>query len=323
MYLKGKKILFIGPEFYNYHNDIIDEMVLSGAEVDYFPEILNTINYRFSKSYFQHYRILLEKRYLENLFRNLQENYDYFFLIRGEIISNSFLEKLKIKMPQAKFIMYQWDSSKNNPNYLKILPHFSKIMTFDMVDSKEKEIEYLPLFYTKEYENLILNIKRDYDIVFFGAYHSDRLQIVKELYQQCLYLGLKFHFVIYITKMAFLVRILNGTLSIKDYNYMTFQPVNKSMILSIYEKTKAVLDIESIGQNGLTIRTFEVLGASLKLVTTNTRIKNEPFYNVNKILLLERGSEKKMDLKFFHQENSLDDCIKRYSLSQWLKKVFT
>ena len=322
MYLQGKKILFIGPEFYDYHNKIINEMILNGAEVDYFPEILNTINYRFAKLYFFRYRKWLEKRYLENIFISLKENYDYFFLIRGEIISNDFLEKLKTKIPQAKFIMYQWDSSQNNPNYLKIISYFSKVMTFDRVDAKEQGIKYLPLFYTKEYETLKLNLKREYDIVFFGAYHSDRLQIIKELHKECLKLGLKCYFVIYITKMAFLVRILNGTLSVKDYKYMTFHPLNKRMILNTYANTKAVLDIENVGQNGLTMRTFEVLGASLQLITTNSSIKYEPFYDDKQILLLPRGNKKKMDLAFFYQDYSLHNLLKEYRLSEWLKKIF-
>jgi len=322
MDLKGKRVLFIGPSFYNYHNEIINELSLFGADVDYFPEILNTMRYRFSKQYLKRYCIKLEKNYLEDIFKKLRDDYDYFFLIRGEIITTSFLERLKQKIPKATFIMYQWDSYKNNPNYLKILSYFSKVMTFDMLDAKEKDIKYLPLFYIKRYGSLKLDVNKEYDIVFFGAYHSDRLHIVKKIHRECLEHNLKFYSVIYITKMAFILRLLKNQLKFSDYKYLTFQAVNDETILSIYKKTKAVLDIESIGQEGLTIRTFEVLGASIKLLTTNKNIKDEPFYNCKNILLLRREKIEEINYDFFISKNSKENFFKEYSLSQWIKKIF-
>lgn len=323
MHLQGKKVLFIGPAFYNYHYDIVDELSSCGAKVEYFPEILNTLTYRFSRLYCKNYSKVLEKKYLNDIFEKLQDNYDYFFLIRGEIISSLFLDKLRLKIPKAVFIMYQWDSYENNPNYLKILHYFDKVLTFDMVDAKKKLLDYLPLFYTKEYENLKLDMHKEYDIVFFGAYHSDRLSIVKKLHYQCLKQNLKFYSVVYISKMAFIIRLLKGEVSFTDYKYVTFQPVSKSVILEAYKKTKSVLDIESIGQEGLTIRTLEVLGASIKLITTNKNIQNEQFYDKKKILFLKRGNMKDIDQNFFISDNSQNAFLKEYSLEKWVKRIFS
>jgi len=323
MELKGKKILFIGPEFYDYHNSIIDELIVKGAEVDYFPEILDSILYRLTRHYLKNISKRMEENYLNSILEQMQDMYDCFFLIRGEIITHDFLQAIKNKMPYTKFIMYQWDSYKNNPNYLNILTFFDSVMTFDMVDAKEKNIEYLPLFYTKEYENLNLNEHKEYDIVFFGAYHSDRLKIVKELYNQCLRLNLKFYSVIYITKMALFVRLLSKKITFDELRYLTFKPVNRSIILATYKKTKSVLDIESIGQKGLTIRTFEVLGSSLKLITTNKSIINEPFYDEKMILFVNRDEMKSLDVIFFKTTNIQNSSFKNYTLAEWIEQVFS
>ena len=40
----------------------------------------------------------------------------------------------------------------------------------------------------------------------------------------------------------------------------------------------SVLDINHLDQSGLTIRTFEALGAGKKIITTNSEIKKYPFY---------------------------------------------
>ena len=44
-------------------------------------------------------------------------------------------------------------------------------------------------------------------------------------------------------------------------------------IVSLYKESEVILDINHPGQNGLTMRTFEALGAGKKLITTNTEIK--------------------------------------------------
>lgn len=320
-FLDGKRVLFIGPKFYNYHNEIIEELVANGAKVDFYGEKPETISYRFVSNYFKSMKSSFIDKYLNNILDNIKEQYDYFFLIRGEIITVDFLEKLKLLSPKAKFIMYQWDSIKFTPNYPKIMNMFDKIITFDMIDSKELNIEYLPLFYTNNYANLELSKKKVYDISFFGSYHSDRLEIIKKLEKECKEKGLSFYHYIYSPKLALIRKVLNSSVKIEDLKYFKTSPASNQELLNIYKKSRAVLDIESSIQNGLTIRTFEVLGAKLKLISTNKNIIHEDFFNKNNIYVLDRNNIT-LDREFFDSHFIFNEYIQGKSIGSWLKSIF-
>src|SRR5690606_29410790 len=51
-------------------------------------------------------------------------------------------------------------------------------------------------------------------------------------------------------------------------------------------KSKAVLDIQRVGQSGLTMRTFEVLASGAILVTSNSAIINEPFFDPTRVFVI-------------------------------------
>lgn len=71
--------------------------------------------------------------------------YDIVFVIRGGILSPYVMDKIKINLPNAKYIMYQWDSN-NQSKYEDIIKYFDIVKTFDRKDSKNFNIEYLPLY---------------------------------------------------------------------------------------------------------------------------------------------------------------------------------
>ena len=64
---------------------------------------------------------------------------------------------------------------------------------------------------------------------------------------------------------------------------MSFKSLSSNEIVSYYDRSNIVLDISHPGQSGLTMRTFETIGAGKKLITTNADIKNYPFYNPENI----------------------------------------
>ena len=74
-----------------------------------------------------------------------------------------------------------------------------KYFSFDSNDIKiDKKIQFLPLFYIKDYEN-ISKIREDilYDICFIGTVHSDRYKIIKKIEEQAKELNLKTYFYFY------------------------------------------------------------------------------------------------------------------------------
>ena len=67
------------------------------------------------------------------------------------------------------------------------------------------------------------------------------------------------------------------------------EKIPKEKIIEIFKKSRCIIDAPQKGQNGLTIRTIECLGAKRKLITTNkdneyTMYDDIPFYNYNEFL---------------------------------------
>jgi spore maturation protein CgeB len=92
--------------------------------------------------------------------------------------------------------------------------------------------------------------------------------------------------------------------------------------LNSYKRTVSVLDIELNIQSGLTMRTFEALGAGVKLITTNTKIIDEPFYDKNVAMVIDRINPD-IDINFFNNNLTVDKNFRKYSFDNWLNNIFT
>jgi len=320
--LSNKNILFIAPKFYNYHQNIIDYMKLQKANVTFFAEDIYTVLFRISNKVLPPLANYLKQRYIDSILNNAQNNsYDIVFVIRGGILSPIVMEKLKISLPKAKYVMYQWDSNHQS-QYESIIKYFDRVKTFDREDAQRCDLEYLPLFYSNKYAEIKKNkLDKQYDIVFYGAYHSDRLNIVKyiDTFSKEHHLNFKYH--LYITKMALFRLFFLGKIKYKDIKYLKTYSVGIEEILEVYKQSFAILDIELNIQNGLTMRTFETLGSGLKLITTNTNILKEPFYNPNNIIIFDRDNYD-LDLNLFKSDFSEDELLENYSFENWFLNLF-
>ena len=92
------------------------------------------------------------------------------------------LNKIKELHPEAKLIIYHWDSIANNRNALRILPVFDRAFSFDKPDCEKLGIRFLPLFYLRDYEE-IGGQEPDYryDLLFVGTVHSDRYGLLRRV----------------------------------------------------------------------------------------------------------------------------------------------
>ena len=84
-----------------------------------------------------------------------------------------------------------------------------------------------------------------------------------------------------------------------DYKKLSFKSLNGDQIIELYNQSKVILDINHPGQKGLTMRTFEAIGAGKKLITTNSEIKKYPFYNKTNFLVIDRKNIR-LNKDFFH-----------------------
>jgi len=325
--MKEQKILYISVKTFNYELEIANKLRELGAKVDYFDErpsnsILTKGIIRLKRSFFQK-KI---DTYYRNILKKIEfKKYDFFFLVKGEAIPSFFLEKLKLLQKDCFFIYYTWDSFENNPNALSILHFFDKKLTFDPLDAKKFKLEFRPLFYIDKYKTIKTIKKPKYKMLFLGTAHSDRYRISNDVVNWCK----KHHFstFTYYYMQSKLVYFLKSKFdsSFKDFDFkkLNFKSLSIDEIITYYENSSIILDINHPNQRGLTMRTFEALGAGKKIITTNKEIKKYSFYNSNNIFLIDREN---IELeKVFFESNFYpinEDTLIAMSIKGWIKSVF-
>jgi len=328
--LQDKNILFISVRFFNYENIIKEKLEERGAVVDFFDE--RPSNSILVKGILRIKRDIYAskiKKYYDNLLEQLHtKTYDYFLLIKGEVIPVYFIKKIKKMNPAIKMIYYNYDSFQNNPHALEFLPLFENRFTFDTEDAKRYNLSFRPLFYSDDYKKIRLkkkSPKREYDIAFIGTAHSDRYIISENVGEKSQKFGLS-HFAYYYSqsKSVFYYKSLfDKSFKKFDIKKLSFQTLTHSQIIDIYEKSDCILDINHPGQTGLTMRTFETLGAGKKLITTNQEIKKYKIYKTGNILVIDRKNVK-LDPSFFtdNTDKIEENDLYRMSIDGWIDDIF-
>lgn len=326
--LHGKKILFLSVSFFNYEKAITKRLSELGADVDFYDERPSNSNFskgiiRFNKRFY-HLKI---KEYYNRILDEIRgKKYDFFLLIKGEATPAFFLDKIKVSNPKMEMIYYNFDPLKEYPELISHLAYFDKKFTFEYNDSVKYNLNFRPLFYLDEYENPDNQIQpSQYDLVFIGSAHTDRYVVGEKVRTVADGLNLRSYFYYYaMGRIAFrLKKMIDKNLKQFDISKVSFNKLNHQQIIDFYKKTKAVLDINKPFQNGLTIRTFEVLASGRKLITTNSDIRNYPFYNSDNILVIDRENIR-LDMEFFETDfKEIDaDILYKMSLDSFIECLF-
>ncbi|WP_147587371.1 CgeB family protein [Holdemanella biformis] len=301
-----------------------------GYEVDFFDDRPSTNAWvkaaiRINKKLIQTYI----KRYFDEVMKTVSsKKYDVVFLISGQSLSFSedMIAHIKEFQPRAKFVLYQWDSQTNFP-YIKRVQHFfDKCYSFDRKDTEETPtLNFLPLFYSRVYEELGAKNKKDFknDFCFIGTAHPKKYKFINMMSEQlkAVYPKQFIYFFFPSPIVYFYRKVMNKELRGAKYSEFHFEPLTGQKMNDVYETSRCVLDSAQAGQFGLTIRVLEALGAKKKLITTNKDIVNYDFYRPENIYVYEGHID--LDNVFFKEEYKEVDkeIYEKYSLRSWLKKI--
>lgn len=326
--LKNTNILFLSVSFFQYEIAIARRLRELGACVDFYDERPSNSNLskgiiRFNKKWYQ-YKI--DAYYNKIITEIKNKKYHYFLLIKGEAIPTYFIEKVKELNPEITTIYYNFDSLEEYPNLVSHFKYFDKNFTFDRKDAQKYNLHFRPLFYLDEYQNQKSNNEiKKYDISFIGSAHTDRYLVGEKVRNIAEKLELNCYFYYYaMGKISFkLKKFFDKNLQHFDAQKISYQKLNHEQIIKIYLQSKAILDINKPFQNGLTIRTFEVLALGKKLITTNTDIVNYPFYNPQNILVINRENIE-LPKEFFYSEfQEIDkETLSMMSLDSFIECLF-
>ncbi len=321
----SKKVLMFCPTFFGYEKRLELALLNSGYDVDLYDE--RPSNGFFGKTFirlgFKFYRPVVNN-YIESIIaENKGKDYDYILVVKGEVLWEPQLKLLKKAYPNAKLVLYLWDSVINTRNCEKNMPFYDKVLSFDPEDAKKFNIPFLPIPYGKEYtyEN---TENYEYAAAFIGTAHSVRPRVVKAIKAQLEAMGEKCF--TYFYSPHILVFWLNKFTN-PDYKYLSlkevnFKPISAKEVSDIYNKSKCVIDIEHPRQNGTTTRPVELLPMKKKIITTNSYVKNFKFYNEDNFLIIDRNNPK-IDKSFIDScyQPVADEIVYEYSPKRFVETL--
>lgn len=326
--IKGKRILFLAPSFFGYERKIKYKMEEMGAIVDFYDErsvtkafdraLLKIVPSVFNKKTFRYYSNILE------MCKN--NDYDYIFVIKCDMLTEEILKKFHDIFPNASFCLYLYDSVKNIKGVIKKFKYFDRILSFDRQDTfKYTQMKFRPLFYIDDFKKeLRIDNKYKYDISFCGTIHSDRFAIIKEVVDFCKKRKLSFYNFCYLQSnfIYYFYKMTKYEFRYAKKSNFSFIKASSRELSDVIDESRAVLDIQHPKQTGLTMRTIEMIGMNKKLVTTNTEIKEYDFYNPNNILVIDRNNIKISDEFLLTNYVPLDANIcDKYSITAWIEDI--
>ena len=346
--LKLKNILIIMPKFYAYQSKIHDDLIARGANVSFYDEepdktkflVLKRLGKIFKK---KNIFARFNKQLTEKIIAEMPAGgYDYFLLIRGNVISEDTVNQIKENALKAgaKTVYYAWDSFENMEHHGMLGRQFNKRATFDSVDAKNNsDYELLPLFYSDEFDasRVAAPSEFKYDYVSVSAFFPFRYRYFKAFKKANpdKKLALK----LYLSSEVYKGKKFTDPKLVKDLDMdiVSFTPFTPEDIRDMCLNSKAVLDLANETQQGLTMRTMETLGIRRKIVTNNIYLRDYEFYNEDNACVLENlaskadEAEKTGDYSAFtlpgadwlDKPYQLDEDVRRkYSIHAWLDNLF-
>lgn len=251
-----------------------------------------------------------------------RSRYDHVLVINGQTMSDSFLRELRGDYPTAKFTFYIWDSFENKPYAVAALPRYDAAFSFDRRATRDHGLGFRPLFFSPEFD-LEPNAAADLDLSFIGTAHSDRPAIIHQVDRHLPATASRYWF-LYLKAPWVLhyQRATNRHFRNIPTSMFSYAPLPRDRVRALFGRSRAFLDIEHDQQTGLTIRTFEALGARKKLLTTNADIRNYDFYDSSNILVIDRRKPV-FDPDFLTAPlRELPPALRqRYSVDGWIDEI--
>lgn len=326
--IKGKRILFFAPAFFNYEKKIADKMRKMGAEVDMYD--VRSVSTAFHRALLKIHPAIFyarSKRYYQRTIeQNKKKEYDYILIVKCDMIPISILYQFRKSFPHAKLCLYLWDSVKNIRGVQKKFRFFDTCHSFDSKDCRlYPELKLRPLFFADEFRKTKeSNPSYQYDISFLGTIHSDRFKLIRQIQELAAKHGLKCYWFLYLQShfMYWIYKALKIEFKGVPESTFAFDKMSASAIAEVVEKSRIILDIQHPKQTGLTMRTIEMIGMNKKIITTNSAVKEYEFYTPNNIAVVDRN-EIQIDLDFLKSDYSpIPNAIyEKYSLQSWVLDV--
>ncbi|MDD2542110.1 MAG: hypothetical protein PHH28_13845 [Desulfuromonadaceae bacterium] len=323
--LNNKKILFVAPKFFGYEIQIVEAMQKFGATVFFHSD--KPSENRWAKVILRLFPKLIwffaDRVYFSWLNKQNLIGCDVVFILKGEAVSPNFLRALRERYSSAKFVLYMYDSIANVKYTEQKFAYFDRVLSFDPNDCQRySQIKYRPLFFIDNYRQQA-TAEAMPGLFFLGTLNGDRPQVLARVIH-AIGKSVPFDYSLFVrSKLELLMRkLIDKSFAVIESNRLLFESVSAAEIKQHMAACNCVLDIEHPKQAGLTMRTFEVLAAGKKLITTNQTIFNEDFFDPSRMYVIDRLNPIIPEMFFNMPCNPMKDSFyKKNSLEGWLEEV--
>ena len=322
--LDGKRMLLVAPRFFGYEREIRSEIERRGAVVDWLPDrpfdtpLLTAL----TRHKPQWVLPSADRFYERQLLQMGATKYDTILVVNGQTLSYKMLRTLRTSFPAARVVLYMWDSIENRRGVVENLPLFDAMYSFDPLNAREYGMRQRPLFFSKGFERPP-DDDFDYHLSFVGTAHTDRYAVVSCL-KRNLPPELRSYWYLYLQApwVYHAYRVSNPAMRQASRDEFQFVPLNKEALQSVFSRSLAIVDIEHPRQRGLTMRTFETMGAHKKLITTNAQVRDYDFFNEDNICVVDRAVPN-IPSAFLESPfvSILPELYRRYSIEGWVDEV--
>lgn len=249
------------------------------------------------------------------------EKYDTVILI-DEVRGSDIFEYILERNPKCNLCAF-FDSpiargSTREPSRYKNLP--VRFFTCDRKIAKDYSIGFMPYFYIfSPYDFADYTAKANgeikQDIFFIGEEKGDRKEQIAQIST-----------VLDKAKIKYDLRLVPQNRHSKFFKvkknkiakqaYMSYNEV-----IAHVQESKAILELISAGQTGLTQRPYEALFLKKKLITTSAEIKSYDFYCEENVFILgERDVEKLPEFLSSPFKEIDEKILQEYTLEKWVER---
>ncbi|MBI2262597.1 MAG: hypothetical protein HYU62_13145 [Caulobacterales bacterium] len=274
------RILLIALHYHDYTSNIAAELRALGHELtvhDIMPRDLLMKGLRIISPGLWQSR--LDQHHARILERERGDDYDMVLFIQAHQMSAANMAGFKAAFSGARFVLYNWDSIANH-DYRPHLQAFDDVFTFDPDDAREYGLRYLPLFCSRDFQDLPRR-EQDRSAVYFvgNVVNPARYEAVAAFRDYC-----ERHLVPFQAFMACTppARLKLRRAGLKPEG-LSFGSIGKAEFKDMIETSVAAFDFANHHQSGYTMRVFENLCAGKKIITNNPRIARERFYSPDRI----------------------------------------
>jgi hypothetical protein len=234
--------------------------------------------------------------------------YDYkSVIIHASILTPSVVRFIKKINPDIRVIVWYWNPINKSVAIKNFEKFDCEIWTFDEHDAKRYNIKHNTQYYFSNVKNYDVNSTEE-GVLFVGG-DKGRLRYLVDIKNNLISMGVEVNFNITNTSM---VKISNPI----------YQPrINYDEVLIRISRCKAILDVVSENQFGLTLRPLESIFFRKKLITNDKGIIHRDFYNKSNIHIL--GVDDFSKIEDFISSPYIDlsiDIINKYDFNSWLAR---